>query len=264
MEAVMIRCVMISALTISMVKFGSSEAKTLTLSHRVKVSLSVVAASKTLGTVPVPSGGPFHIFTCSAACGLEPWCDLWCYDASSSQCFLSDMIVMPGYAEGNASADALTCYTRRHRDFATGAAIAATTSTFKKPLRVKENLVDGIYDLQTIDECFRTSTQETNHWFVLDFGRPVRFRVVKLFTQPSGYLSVLATTRNLELRTGMAAVDIPGDFSSYDLFNEFPGPAREFHQEIVLEARELVTARFVSVQKKDDTEVLQLCHIEIY
>lgn len=39
----------------------------------------------------------------------------------------------------------------------------------------------------------------------------------------------------MEVRVGMAAVDSPGDFSSYDLFGTFPGPATELDREIKTE-----------------------------
>lgn len=67
----------------------------------------------------------------------------------------------------------------------------------------------------------------------------------------------------MKVRVGMAAAKTPGDFSSYQLFGSFPGPAVT-GQVVVLESPVPVTARFLSVQKMQDTTRLQICHIEVY
>jgi len=104
------------------------------------------------------------------------------------------MIVMPGYREANL-ADALACYTRRHRDLATGSHILGTVHL--RP-RVVTNLVDGIYDLQTLSTCYHTDIDQYYPWFRLSFATPVTVHRVKLMAQPEGSLVALKKLGNLE------------------------------------------------------------------
>lgn len=234
----------------------------LTLFRRVEVSYSAVLASRRLESLPLAPGTP-PAPVCSRGCGALPWCDLWCEDASAARCVLSDLVVMPGYGESS-TADALACYTRRHKDLATGAAIEATPSEPKVPLRVKANLVDGFYDRWTMDQCYHSKTGEASHWLLLDFGKPATFRLVKIFVQAKGDFAMVNAARNLEVRIGTEAVSAPGDFGSYAQFGFFVGPASAFGEEIVVERPTPVRARFVSVQKINDPETVQFCHIEVY
>lgn len=230
------------------------------LFRKVLVSETRLMTSRRLESALLPLG-TLQTLQCSAKCGVQPWCDLWWL--SADQCFMSNMIVMPGYAETN-MADALACYTRRHKDYATGAVIQGTVHNPLDPLRVIENLVDGIYDVNTRDMCYLSHEYSTNHWILLDFGAPRTFRTVKLITQSGGAAFALLNLVNLEARAGMSPVSQPGNFSSYALLGTFPGPATSFNQEIVIEAPAPMTARFLSVQKVSGTDFIQICHLEVY
>lgn len=229
---------------------------------RVLVSEAKITGSQLLEPVHIALGSS-HTLRCSLICSLQPWCDLWCSDASADQCFLSNMIVMPDYEEGSI-ADALACYTQRRKDYATGATIQTATTYYDTPLRVGGNLVDGIYDRFTLNTCYTNAVNVTNPWFVLDFGAPVTLRSVTLFSQPRGQAYLPTYLANLEVRVGMSPVTTLGDFSSYAFFGIFIGPASTFSQEIVIEAPSPMTARFLSVQKKSGTGHIQICHLEVH
>lgn len=239
----------------------SLAAVTSNLFLRVRVSKARLIASRTTELGQLPSGLSSPV-RCSAACTVDPQCQIWCHEASSKECLVSDIIVTSAYVETDVT-DALTCYTRRHKDFAAGASIEGSPSSPSYPLRVKENLVDGIFDQGHNGNCYRTESSLYRPFFVLDFGAAVEIRLVKLFAQTYGHKSLPATITDMKVRVGMAAAKTPGDFSSYQLFGSFPGPAVT-GQVVVLESPVPVTARFLSVQKMQDTTRLQICHIEVY
>lgn len=229
--------------------------------HRVMVSNAKLNPSRSLEFY-LDSPGSHPVIRCSSLCISHLWCDLWCQSTLTAPCVISNMIVMPDYNETDMT-DALTCYTRRNKDFATGASIQGTSFHNMFPLRVIDNLVDGIFARQTNDQCFFTSNDETNHWFVLDLKEPVSFRIVKIMAQPRGLSSVLHFLENIEVRVGLLAVDTVGHFSSYSYFGSFTGPATDYNQEIVITADASVWARFVSLQKLSEGP-FQICHLEVY
>lgn len=249
----------VAVMAMSMLMAQGWAEQTLTLLRKVKVSYStVMSSSKLLDTLPILPGAS-AVFLCSHECNVHAWCDLWCNDASAKQCILSNLIVMPGYSEPNTD-DAINCYTRRQKDLATGAAIEATPA----PKRVKENLVDGFYDRWNLGLCYHSSYDEDNHWLLFDFGSQGTFQLVKLILQASGSIDMVRAVRDVEVRTGMAAVNTPGDFSSYEVFGRFTGPASTHGQVVVIKALTPTKARFVSIQKAAKDPPLQVCHIEIY
>lgn len=229
--------------------------------HRVAVSKAKLTPTRSTEFCLDPPRSS-QLIRCSSLCISQLWCDLWCQNTPTAHCFISDMIVMPDYNETDMN-DALMCYTRRPKDLATGASIQASSIHASFPLRVEGNLVDGIYDRQTMDQCFLTSTLETNHWFVLDLKQNVRFRIIKLTAQPKGSLVVVGYLGNLEVRVGQSAPDTPGNFESYAYFGSFTGPATNYSQEIAIEVHAPVRARYISLQKMG-VDRIQICHLEVY
>lgn len=136
-----------------------------------------------------------------------------------------------------------------------GLSSRGTAHSSLDPLRVVENLVDGTFDLNTIDTCYITSSYETYHWFLLDFGVPLTLHLVKLCGQPRGALHILETLAYLEVRP----VSQVGNL--YALLGTFPGPATSFNQKIVIKAP---VPRFLSVQRVRGTKLFQLSHVEVY
>lgn len=230
------------------------------LFRKVLVSETRLMTSRRLESALLPLG-TLQTLQCSAKCGVQPWCDLWWL--SADQCFMSNMIVMPGYAETN-MADALACFTRRHKDYATGALIQGTVHSTSKPTRVLENLVDGMYDRFSLDMCYINNNSQDYPWFVLDFGTPRTFHLVKLFSQPVGDSKILDNLTYLEARLGMSPVSQLGNFSSYAFFGMFLGPATSFDQEMLIEPSAPMSARYLSIQKVKGTETIQVCHLEVY
>lgn len=237
----------------------SASLKPLLRTHRVLVSNATVTVSNKVQTLS-ESEGAFPHYRSSELCSQKLWCHLWCYGESSAQLFLSDMIVTPGYVEARTE-DALTCYTFRNRDIATGASIVGVPDIGDG--RVVENLVDGIHPQRNVSDCFFMRKMDYP-WFLIDLGALRAFSVVRLIVQPSGSKGVLVRMDKIEVRTGTEPVFTPGDFTSYRFFGKFGGVPVSFRQEIDLKALRPVTARFVSVQKRAVADRFQVCHVEVF
>ena len=122
--------------------------------------------------------------TCSLSCHQVEWCNVWCPDPSSAtSCLFFDMFVVPGYQETNI-VDALHCYTRNLKDYAVGATIEGASVNSDFPLRVKENLIDGIYDFGVMDECY-LSSDYSDPFFKLDLGSEKPIKHIKMLLQPN-------------------------------------------------------------------------------
>lgn len=230
------------------------------LFHKVMVSSAIVVASPRLEFVPRSLSQRLSSVMCSTSCLLAPWCQVWCRGSSGDECLLSNILVLPVYVEPN-MADALTCFTRRQRDLAAGAAIQGLPP--QNVLKVVENLVDGIYDMHTITTCYLMNPY-TDPWYLLDLGAAKTFSLVRLYGMPAGKLSGLDNIRDIEVRVSLTPPATPGDFSSFDLFGTFVGPATEFNQEIVFTVANPVTARYLSVRRIVSSLYFQTCHIEVY
>lgn len=221
----------------------------------------LLTASKFLRFFPHSPGAP-SIFACSKGCEEESRCLLWCHDALNTTCFMSNLIVMPNYEETNMS-DAIPCFTRQQKDLATGAVIDGSPENPNLSERAKTNLVDGFYD-KTLPHCYMTKNL-VKPWFMLDFGTPTAFYLVKLRVQETGMIEKIQAVRDLEARTGDALPATPGDFSAFRMFGVFPGPCTDFGQEIIFRVKVPVTARFLSVQHVGDVKnAIQICHLEVY
>lgn len=258
----MARAAVAVALLLAMLAWSHALAGSpLALFRRVRVSNATLFGRPPVG-FSIPLGASSSLW-CSRKCGIWSGCRLWCLSADESECLVSKIIVMPGYQEENV-ADALLCYTRRPKDFATGAHILASPLSTTFSNRTASNLVDGIYNLK-ISQCFFPEDGK-NLWLRLAFESPVSFRFVKMFAQPSGLEDLLLHLSNLEVRYGMSDMITEGDFSSFKLFGRYDGPVTEFGQEISLESPAPVKAKTISVQKMDDdvNGKFPICHIEVY
>lgn len=235
---------------------SSVEGNTLALFHQVLVSKAKVNNILDQCVVSEPKVRFFH---CSQICRELEMCNVWCYDSGSQNCTFSMILVMPMYTEVNTT-DAIDCYTRRPRDYATSAAITTDQQADRSPLMIKENLIDGIYRF-LIKENFATKRHLTDGWFVLDLRATVSFSHVVFFSSSRQYNRSLD---NIEVRVGMSPATSYSQLSTYNLFGKFPGPSYP-NQEIILTSDQPVSARFVSVLKTVDNGLkMQVAHIEVY
>ncbi|KAK3892170.1 hypothetical protein Pcinc_003981 [Petrolisthes cinctipes] len=237
----------------------------LRLMRSVLISLQrVQAASNTeQESLDLPPGARPALY-CSNKCSLLDWCQLWCAYPSNTptHCLVSNIIVMPTYQETN-MADVLTCHTTRPKDLATNAIITAGTQHMSYQLRVKENLVDGLYNYD-VDHCTSTMSNKNDRWFTLDFGQPKCFQHVILHAQGNNF----ATERfnNVQVRvSNVTAVTPPADFTAYDLFGKFPGEASK-GQVVEIKSPMPVCARFVTghMLYNSDFAYFTVCHIEVF
>ncbi|KAK3860872.1 hypothetical protein Pcinc_033107 [Petrolisthes cinctipes] len=234
----------------------------LRLMRSVLISLQrVQAASNTeQESLDLPPGARPALY-CSNKCTHLNWCQLWCAYPSNTptHCLVSNIFVMPNYQETN-MADALTCHTTRPKDLATNAIITAGTQHPSFPLRVKENLIDGIYTYNR-DDCFHTDSSNSDRWFTLDFGQPKCFQHVILYAQDGSEANI--RFRNVQVRvSNVTGVTSPADFAAYDLFGEFPGAA-SLGQVVEMKSAKPVCARFVTGHMLYNFH-FQVCHNEVF
>lgn len=254
--------VMMAAMIVLMVHSwlpSLSAVKPLTPFRRVQVRRETVEKAPLMEVVPFDQES-LQTLRCSRMCDDKPWCNLWCLDPSHKQCYYSETIVMPDYNETMMS-DVLTCYTRRPKDLATGTVINGTDTN--DIYRIKENLVDGIFSMESTFTCYKPKISDYP-WFMIDFGTPVMFRLVKIVIQNVGHVRHYLIFQEIEVRFGMSALDNPGNFTSYNIFGRFAGPAPESSPEIVFEVSKPVKARFLSVQKMEVNSHFFVCHVEVY
>lgn len=221
--------------------------------HRVFVSPTMINSS-TSDSLPHHTGAR-QTLLCSNACLRRQWCQVWCR-SSPSLCTFYSAVVMPTYQDIFLDG-ALPCYTRRPRDYATGAQVSGGREAFGTNM---STLVDGIYDHQQ-PSCFKTRRREKHQWFLLDLGAPRVFSHVRLRAQPNQRANIMFT--DLEVRVGEDLVNAPENISLYRIFGKFIGAGHP-DQEVDLVSRWPVQARFVSVQRHYDGENLQVCHVEVF
>lgn len=225
--------------------------------RRVLVSRALLPSSLHLERRALPASPAVSpAMVCSNACCRARWCNLWCRDPALDACLLSDLIVMPGYVEAEGS-DATPCFTRREKDYVTGAAIDAGERLREDPRRRKENVVDGIYGYR-LDMCF-ASDYYANPWLVVDFGvaRPVSH--VRIIMQNNEYAM---KHYDYQVRLGLEP-EVSHEFKTYKLFGVFDGPAIP-NQEIVFHSETPIMARFVAILRFSRIRSLQVCHLEVY
>lgn len=197
---------------------------------------------------------------CSFRCAIKDWCKLWCVDSSNTNCIISNIIIMPTYIE-QVPTNTIQCHTNRPKDFATNAVITAGKQDSSKHLRVKENLVDGIYGYYK-EESFLTKTDWVNRWFNLHFGKPVKFQHVIVHVERNSHAA--DTFKNVEVRVGNVSVTGPQELFTYTMFERFIDGATN-GQIIEMQSPKPVVAQFLSLYKyKYNSNGLLVAHIEVY
>ncbi|KAG7159273.1 hypothetical protein Hamer_G022556 [Homarus americanus] len=229
----------------------------LRLWHQVLVSLAKVSSSTNIKNITLSTNSTM-VWTCCNTCIKLGWCNLWYPDFSARTCTFYNTFVMPTYRE-TYNDDAILCYTKRPKDYATNANITAGLQ-MTIPSKKKENLVDGIYNFNILN-CFHTDSAEREKWFVLDLGAVLTFSHILLVAQPNS--SAKRTMYGFKLRVGTSPLESYTGFSAYDEFGEFPGRAYE-SQEILIQSPKAVSARFISGEVSPDAKQLQVCHMEVY
>lgn len=221
--------------------------------RRTIVSLARLYKSKQEVLYALPQALTVSPYTaCVPRCKQLAWCKVWCLDASLAQCIFSDITLLEGYVETNL-ADAVSCYTTRKPDLATGATV--TGSPDVDSLKVKTNLADGIYPID-ISECF-VAPRALNSWLVFDLGSVKTIRRVTMVMESNNNALDQA---NYEVRVGMVPAT-SSDLSAYQFFASFPGPAA-YGEVVVMEAPTPIDGRYVSLQMLQDFWMV-VCHVEI-
>lgn len=231
----------------------ASDASLMYMWHRVFVSPTMLNSS-TSDSLPRHSGAR-QALLCSSACLRRPWCQLWCR-SSQSLCTFYSAVVMPTYQDASPD-DVLTCFTRRPKDYATGAQVTGGQISDGRNVT---NLVDGIYGLQ-LSSCFKTKKREHHQWFLLDLRAPRIFSHVRLRAQTNFRAAKMFS--EIEVRVGDISVAAPENFTMYRFFGSFVGPGHA-DQEVDLVSRRPVQARFVSVQRHLGGSHFQVCHVEVF
>lgn len=248
-------CVLVPlVLPLMLLQTPASDASLMYMWHRVFVSPAMINSSKNDSLSHHERAK--QTLLCSNSCLLRGWCQVWCR-SSPSLCTFYSAVVMPTYQQDDLTEDTLSCYTRRPKDFATGAKVIGGVTVHGT---VVDTLVDGIYDVQ-ISSCFKTKKAEGYQWFLLDLGAPRIFSHVRLRAQPTSLASKMFS--DIEVRVGETPVNGPENFTLYRSFGKFVGPGQK-DQEVDLVSHRPVQARFVSVQMLMGGQHFQVCHVEVF
>ena len=192
------------------------------------------------------------VVLCGSQCMGVEWCQLWCL-LQGRECVLTSLVVSGSY-QPLQSDNTRVCYTSRRPDFAVGSAI------FSSPLydddRVKENLVDGIYNWHVMASSIVVPDNATA-WFLVDLGVSRRVSEVLLMAQPNDMARYYF--QDLEVRVGN--VQETGNFTSYALLGTFGGPG-EASEVVVMRPPAPLKGRYVSIQRMTESR-LQISHLEI-
>ncbi|KAK7060100.1 hypothetical protein SK128_012631, partial [Halocaridina rubra] len=238
--------------------------RSIRISHTRLIKFAREASSMNLS----PNISPRWVdYICSQQCLHISWCNVWCHDPSSTSCNFFDMYVAVGYQE--TASDGVLCFSWKSKDYAVGALIEGEDPQASATMKVKENLIDGIYDRQA-QQCYYSS-DNFNPWFRLDLGSVIPVRRIMMVLQP-GILAVY--TKDIEVRISTEKV-LEEDFPLQRLFGLFEGPA-EANEEVIFQYNHSILARYVTVQRLSTqpsckstgltSHVLcqiQVCHVEI-
>ncbi|XP_050712176.1 uncharacterized protein LOC126996096 [Eriocheir sinensis] len=191
---------------------------------------------------------------CGAACMRHDWCHLWCR-AAPTHCLLTSLIVSGSY-QPTSLQDVLTCYTSRGPEMAFGSGI--TSSPPRDAIRVKENLVDGVFRGDVRNCAIVERDNSSNPWFLVDLRVDRLVSKVVLKAQPTD----LAEIRMSGIEVKVGDVEEAGDFTSYTLLGTF-NDSLVAGQEVALLPPAPVRGRYVSIQRTNIRQ-MQIAHLEIF
>lgn len=191
---------------------------------------------------------------CGAACMRHDWCTLWCR-AAPNHCLLTSLIVSGSFQPSQLH-NVLTCYTSRGPEMAFGAGI--TSSPPIDAIRVKENLVDGVFRGDVRNCAVVERDNSSNPWFLVDLRIDRFVSKVVLKAQPTD----LAESRMSGIEVKVGDVEETGDFTSYTLLGTF-SDSLVAGQEVALISPAPLRGRYVSIQRTD-TRLMQIAHLEIF
>ncbi|XP_047736167.1 uncharacterized protein LOC125177796 [Hyalella azteca] len=194
-------------------------------------------------------------------CQERIWCKTFCSDTDDpSLCYLLSTLTAP-YNEDSYGEPLMSCYTSEEVNMLTAQSgitvYAATPRSIGDTFRSVENLIDGVYERPSADDCFKSMTTDYP-FFVLDLGSVMKVERVTLMAQANEYAYLYF--KSIEVRLGL--VPESGNFSTYSLLGSYKGtPTADFIYSTPT-ARNF--GRYISVQFMEKKFKLQVCHVQIF
>ena len=194
------------------------------------------------------------LFLCTS---LE-WCEALCF-LSSGTAVLTDLYVSGGVTDTMAGNKAL-CFTKRPIVLypKSGVSITASKTEILLPLRVIENIEDGVYGFQ-MDECY--CTMEFHPFILIELSESRNITQIALRGQPIGqthnkFVNMIVRVGDIEpTGTNFTALSY---FGKHD--TGFPG----FNIDVIIENTAGVMGKYISIiEKPDVAHSIQVCAIEI-
>ena len=198
------------------------------------------------------------LFRFLSLCASLEWCEVVCF-VSSGTAVLTNLYVSAGATDTMAGKMAL-CFTKRPISLYTkiGVSITASKTHSQFPLRVIENIGDGVYGFQT-NECY--CTQEYHPHILIELSAPRNITQIALRCQPDGYTA--DKFRNVIVRVGDIE-PIGTDFTTLSYFGKhdtgFPG----YNMNVIIEKAAGIMGKYISIQDKPNVgHTMQVCDFEI-
>lgn len=138
--------------------------------------------------------------------------------------------------------------------------ISGSANKPEYPLRVVENLIDGLYG-RTMNECY-LSMYVPNPYLLLDFSIRQHVSVVHVRGQNSDNIAI--HFESIEVRIGNTSSS--GDFSSYELIGIYEGPTNIVDLDVTFgNKHDIRFGRYISIQMMlVGGFEMQVCHLEVY
>ena len=196
-----------------------------------------------------------------SACMSLSWCEAVCYPPTGLA-VLTDMYISSGITDTMAG-NKVVCYTKRSAFLvypSSGASLKATRTDDSMPIRVIENLEDGVYGLTGI-ECYYAK-EKTNPYILVELPVSKTITRVSLRAQPSGAID----NKFLKLRLRVGDIQPTGkDFSDLSYFGKYNGGISEYNYDVEIKSAAGVEGKYISIHEtSDDQHGMQVCAIEIF
>ena len=191
-------------------------------------------------------------------CTSLEWCEALCF-LSSGTAVLTDLYVSGGVTDTMAGNKAL-CFTKRPIVLypKSGVSITASATQNQNPLRVIENIEDGVYGFQ-MDECYYTKSYHP--YILIELSESRNITQIALRGQPIGNTG--DKFHNTIVRVGDIE-PIGTNFTALSYFGKHDTGSPGFNMDVIIKNASGVMGKYIFIQEKPDVaHSIQVGAIEI-
>ena len=189
-------------------------------------------------------------------CTSLEWCEALCF-LSSGSAVLTDLYVSGGATDTMEGNKAL-CFTKRPISLypKNGVSITASNTDGTAPIRVIENMEDGVYGFRT-GELYYSSANRPH--ILIELSESRNITQIALRTQPAGTMGDKFI--NMIVRVGDIE-PIGTDFTTLTYFGKYDTGPADLNTDVIIENAAGVMGKYISFQEESNGQ-LQVGAIEI-